>query len=250
MNQKSRQNAVSSVERYFFKLLNNSNSGIDCRNNIDNFILELLHDDLGEISYIKSFTTIFNNNTFRHFLSRINLKEEIIQTFQGKLSALNKNDSCYERRKEYCENKMEEELDAVDSFEESSMRKKRKLQDIDEKITDARDPRKARMTIEFNDLESASIKSFAVEKRNEVKVTTLFTSGKLLMFVKFSLKSFICDIVETFCFPKENIKAVYNKYKIEKFETFHVLADTDSTSLMLIFCLTKSATFKKTNLEI
>ena len=92
MNQKSRQKTVSSVERDFFKLLNNSNSGIDCRNNIDNFILELLYDDLGEISCIKSFTTIFNNNIFRHFLSPINLKEEIIQTFQGKFSALNKND--------------------------------------------------------------------------------------------------------------------------------------------------------------
>ena len=92
MNQKSRQKAVYSVERDFFKLLNNSNSGIDCRNNIENFILELLYNDLGEISYIKSFTTIFNNDTFRHFLSPINLKEEIIQTFQGKFSALNKND--------------------------------------------------------------------------------------------------------------------------------------------------------------
>lgn len=67
-----------------------------------------------------------------------------------------------ETRKEYCENKMEEELDSVDSFEKSSKRKKRKLQDI----TDARDPRKARMTIEFNDRESASIKSSAVKKRN------------------------------------------------------------------------------------
>lgn len=126
---------------------------------------------------------------------------------------------------------MEEELDSVDSFEKSSKRKKRKLQDI----TDARDPRKTRMAIEFNDRESASIKSSAVKKRNEVKVNTRFMSGKLLMFAKLSLKSFICDRVETLCFPKENIKAVYNKYKIEKFEIFHLLGDTDSTSLMFIF---------------
>ena len=32
MNQKSWQKATSSVERDFFKLLNNSNFGIDCRN--------------------------------------------------------------------------------------------------------------------------------------------------------------------------------------------------------------------------
>ena len=46
MNQKSRQHEPSSVERDFFKLLNNSNFGIDCRNNIDNCILEPLYDDL------------------------------------------------------------------------------------------------------------------------------------------------------------------------------------------------------------
>ena len=47
------------------------------------------------------------------------MKEEIIQTFQGKIFALNKNDSKYEARKEYFENKMDEELDAVESFEKS-----------------------------------------------------------------------------------------------------------------------------------
>ena len=55
------------------------------------------------------------------------------------------------------------------------------------------DPRKTKMAVEFNDRESASIKSFAVKKkkRNETKVTTRFISGKLLMFAKLSLKSFI-----------------------------------------------------------
>ena len=46
MNQKSRQEVTSSVERDSFKLLNNSNFGMDCRNNIDNCILESLYDDL------------------------------------------------------------------------------------------------------------------------------------------------------------------------------------------------------------
>ena len=55
MNQKSSQKVTSSVERYFFKLLKNSNFGIDCRNNIDNCILEPLYDDFTEISYIKKF---------------------------------------------------------------------------------------------------------------------------------------------------------------------------------------------------
>ena len=46
MNQKARQKATSSFERGFYKLLNNSNFGIDCRNNIDNCVLEPLHDKI------------------------------------------------------------------------------------------------------------------------------------------------------------------------------------------------------------
>ena len=38
MNQKVKQKATSSVERDFYKVLNNSNFGIDCRNNINNYI--------------------------------------------------------------------------------------------------------------------------------------------------------------------------------------------------------------------
>ena len=66
-NQKSRQTATSSIEKDFFKLLNNSNFGIDYHNNIDNCILEPIYDDLGEISYIKKFTTIFNDKTYIFF---------------------------------------------------------------------------------------------------------------------------------------------------------------------------------------
>ena len=55
MNQNSSQKVTSSLERYFFKLLKNSNFGIDCRNNIDNCILEPLYDDFTEISDIKKF---------------------------------------------------------------------------------------------------------------------------------------------------------------------------------------------------
>ena len=38
------------------------------------------------------------------------------------------------------------------------------------------------MLVEFNDHESASIKSFAVKKGSDIKVRTRFMSSKLLMF--------------------------------------------------------------------
>ena len=85
-----------------------------------------------------------------------------------------------------CSIKTNEELDPVDSYEKSKKvkKKKRKFKNIDEKIAASHDLRKIKMTVELNDRESASIKSFAVEKRKEIKVTMQFKSGKLLMFAK------------------------------------------------------------------
>ena len=65
------------------------------------------------------------------------------------------------------------------------------------------------MVVEFNDREFASIRSFTVRKRNEIKVTTQFMSRKLLMFAKLSLKSFIYDLSETFSFPSKEIADLY-----------------------------------------
>ena len=91
------------------------------------------------------------------------------------------------------------------------------------------------MVVEFNNREFVSIKFFAAKKRNEIKVTTRFMSGKLLMFAKLSLRSFIYDFIETFCFPQKEIVNLYRKYLIEKVEIFHILTDTDSTALKFIF---------------
>ena len=225
MNQKSRQAANSSVEKSLFKLLNNSNFEIDCRNNIDNCILEPIYDDLGEISYIKKFTTIFYDDTYRDFFSPENMKEEIIQTIQGKIVALDKNDLTYEARKEYFENKMDEKPDAVESFVKNKNKRKRKFKKIGEKIAEFLDPRKTKMVIELNDHE-ASIKSIAVKKRSSIEVTARFMSGKLLMFAKSFLISFIYDIIETLCFPDENVSGIFKSMGSTGWKFF-----TDSTSL-------------------
>ena len=75
-------------------------------------------------------------------------------------------------------------------------------------------------------------------------------SGKLLMFVKLSLKSFIYDLAETFCFPSRPVLEIYKKYRIEKIEMYHVLTDTDSTALQFIIFLTQTVTWLNQNLEI
>ena len=98
------------------------------------------------------------------------------QTFQAKIFALNKEEMTCEAREKYYERQMAEELDAIDTYEKNKKVKKRKFKNIDEKIIECLDPRKTKMIIDFNDCESASIKSFAVKKKNQIKFTSRFSA--------------------------------------------------------------------------
>ena len=55
MNQKSRGNPKNSVEKDFYKLMNNPNFGYDCRNNLDNYKFVPIFDELKEMTYIKKY---------------------------------------------------------------------------------------------------------------------------------------------------------------------------------------------------
>ena len=91
MNQKFRQKATSPVERNFYKLLNNVNFGISCRNNIDNCHFEPIYGEINEITYIKQFDRIFDNEKYRDF-SDVNLmKEEVNEKYNQLILALHKN---------------------------------------------------------------------------------------------------------------------------------------------------------------
>ena len=124
------------------------------------------------------------------------LREKINSKFDSKLFALNKNDPTYEARLKYLERQRDENLDAVSSFEKNQKAKKRKFQTVEEKIAECADPRKTKMVTDFNDYEAASVKSIAVKKKSVIRATTRFMLGKLLMFAKLSIKSFIYSWIE------------------------------------------------------
>ena len=105
--------------------------------------------------------------------------------------------------------------------------------------------RKNKMMIEFNDSESSSVKHIAVKSNTTIKCTTRFMSGKLLMFAKLSLKSFICSLSELLTFPEENsiVQKIYDKYEIERIYIYHILTDTDSTSLQFVIVSSDQRSF-------
>ena len=92
--------------------------------------------------------------------------------------------------------------------------KKANLIDYSERKNEALINQKVKNLIDFDDQYSASIKSTAVQKESKIDLTTRFLNGKMLIFSKVSIKSFVYDLIDIFMFPTDEIKKVYQKYKV------------------------------------
>ena len=73
------------------------------------------------------------------------------------------------------------------------------------------------------------------KKSQKVNLTTRFLNGKMLMFSKLLIKSFVHDTIDVFMFPNEEIKKIYQIYNINRCYAYQNLTDTDSTSLFFVF---------------
>ena len=62
-----------------------------------------------------------------------------------------------------------------------------------------------------------------------------FFSGKMLMFPKVSLESFVYDLTEIFFFLNERTKEIYSYYMIERIFPYSILTDMDSICIFFIF---------------
>ena len=94
---------------------------------------------------------------------------------------------------------------------------------------------KTKSIIEFDPSLTSSITSLAVKKIKEIKPTTRFFRGKMLMFAKVLLESFVYDLTETFSFPNARANEIYNYYMIERVFPSSTLTDTDSIYMFFIF---------------
>ena len=69
--------------------------------------------------------------------------------------------------------------------------------------------------------------------------------GKILMFAKTSLQSFVYDMIGIFCFPDQAVQKIYKKYLVDKCFMYQNLTDTDSTSLIFVFICNLDCTISK-----
>ena len=62
---------------------------------------------------------------------------------------------------------------------------------------------KVKSLVDFDEEYSCSIGSATIEKSSKINLTTRFLNGKMLMFSKVSIKSFVYDLIDVFMFPDQ-----------------------------------------------
>ena len=124
MNQKSRQESKISVEKGFYKLMNNSNFGYDCRNSIDNCKFVPIFEECREVTYINRYN-IFDKKVSSSITSDI-LKHKAEEEFNDKLMKLDKEDRFYEIKLQTLEADRKSSLESAEIFEKKLKKKEKK----------------------------------------------------------------------------------------------------------------------------
>ena len=236
MNQKSRQQAKNDIEKDFYKLMNNANFGFDCRNDADSLKFQPLIDEINEISYIKKYHKLFDPKIQKFVSSKI-LEDHIEKEYNDELFKIKDDDPFKNLRLTQLENNKLKQLESVECLKRQEKKRKKRIKkdDLDLRTEKLLQDRRVKTMIDFEYNASNSIKSIAIKKNTNVNVTSRFIKGKMLMFAKLSIKSFVYDMIDVFCFPNNDIQAVYDSYQIEKCFLYQNLTDTDSTSLLFVF---------------
>ena len=171
MNQKSRQLSKNNIEKDFYKLMNNSNFGYDCRNNLDNCEFVPIFDELKEITYINRYFNFFDPRVSK-FVTGDLIRQQIEETCNDKLIKLDKEDTFYAIRLNSLKAEQMSGLEAADNFDKKKKKKKKLLNLIDytkEKDEALRD-QKIKSLIDFDEEYCCSIRSLATKKvLNEYK---------------------------------------------------------------------------------
>ena len=195
MSKNSRQNVKNGIEKYFFKLMNNANFGNDCRNNTNNVTFEPIIGEINKISYIKKYYSSFDTRVSGFVYSDL-FKQEIEQTFQQHLAEVKYDDPFRNAKIAVIENQNKQECDVLEALEKEERKyKKRKVtKNFKTKLADAFKNKNTKTMIDFDRKECNSITPIALKANTDINVASRFINGKMLIFAKISLKSFLYDI--------------------------------------------------------
>ena len=229
MNQKSRQQSRNSVAKDFYKLMNNSNFGYDCRNNIDNCKFVPIFEEYKEITFINRYCNIFDENFCSKFVTSDLLKPQIEEEYNDMLMKLDKEDKFYEIILQTLSS-----LEAAEKIYQKNQ-KRASLVDYVHRKNEALTNQRVKSLIDFDEEYLCSISLIAIEKSSKINLTTRFLNGKMLMFSKVSIKSFVYDLINTFMFLNAEIREIYKKYKVNRCYLDQNLTNTESTLTLFVF---------------
>ena len=234
MNQKSWQEAKTNIEKDFYKLMNNSNFGYDCRNNLDNCKFVAIFDEIKEVTYLSRYFNYFDQR-ISDFVTTDLIKQNIEERYNDKLIKLDKEDRFYKIKLNLLNTERLSDLEAAENFEKKREKNKKRINLVDFSVrkNEALKNQKIKSLIDFDEEYSSSIKSIAIEQSTKVNLTTKFLNGNMLMFSKISKKSIVYDLIDVFMFPNEDIRKIYDKHKVDRCYLYRNLTDTDSTSVFL-----------------
>ena len=125
MNQRSRQNAKKSIEKDSYTLMNNSNFGYDCCNNLDNCQFVPIFNEIQEITYLKRYYNYFDSKV-SSFVSSDLIRQEIEEKYNDLLMKLSKHDKYYEINLSTLNTEQSEYLEAAEDFDEKKKEIKKK----------------------------------------------------------------------------------------------------------------------------
>ena len=117
MNQKSRQQSKNSIEKDFYKLMNNSNFGYDCRNNLDSCKFVSIFEEFQELTYTNRYHNIFDPKVSQ-FVTSYLLKAGVEEKYNDKLLKLDKEDRFYKTKLQTIKTERLQQLEAAEKFEQ------------------------------------------------------------------------------------------------------------------------------------
>ena len=104
--------------------MNNSNSGYDCRNNLDNCKFVPIFDECKELTYIHRYHNIFDHKVGQ-FVTGDLLRADIEEEFNDKLPKLDQEDRFYEIKLQTIKTERLQQLEATEQFEQQKKRNKK-----------------------------------------------------------------------------------------------------------------------------
>ena len=178
----------------------------------------------------------FDSRIFQFVTTNL-IKRDIEEKYNDKLIKLDKEDKFYAIKLNTINDQRLSDLEAAENFEKKKKKKKKRLNFVNfsERKSKALRNQKVKAMIDFDEEYLSSIKSLAIKQSNKVNLTTRYLNGKMLMFSKVSIKSFVYDLIHVFMFPNEEIKKIYAEFKVDRCYLYQNLTDTDSTSNFFVF---------------